>query len=55
LSILDKNAEKVNAEEQNILLGDSIALIGSFLCAIWMMKNEEIVSKVPPLYAMFVI
>jgi hypothetical protein len=55
LSILDANAEKVNPEEQNILLGDSVAIIGSFLCAIWMMKNEEIVTKVPPLYAMFYI
>jgi len=55
LSILDQSAEKVNPEEQNILLGDSVALIGSFLCAIWMMKNEEIVSKMPPLYAMSLI
>ena len=29
-----------------------MALIGSFLCALWMMKNEEIVLHVPPLYAM---
>lgn len=40
LSILDHTSEKANPEEQNILLGDSVALIGSFLCAIWMLKNE---------------
>lgn len=55
VSILDHSAEKVNPEEQNILLGDSVALIGSFLCAIWMIKNEEVVQKAPPLYAMFFI
>lgn len=29
-----------------------MALIGSFLCALWMLKNEAIVQKMPPLYAM---
>ena len=52
LSILDQSSEKANPEDQNILLGDSVALIGSFLCAIWMLKNEEIVQTMPPLYAM---
>ena len=32
-----------------------MALIGSFLCAIWMLKNEEIVHSMPPLYAMTII
>ena len=27
--------------------------MGSFLCALWMTKNEELVTKLPPLYAMF--
>ena len=39
LSVFDHKAEKVNAGEQNIIFGDCIALIGSFLCAVWMMKN----------------
>lgn len=52
ISILDHSSQKANPEDQNILLGDSVALIGSFLCAIWMMKNEEIVQHMPPLYAM---
>lgn len=43
ISIMDHNAEKVNPEDQNIVYGDMVALIGSFLGAIWMMKNEEIV------------
>ena len=43
ISMLDTTAEKVNPEETNILLGDAIAIIGLFLCAIWMTKNEEIV------------
>jgi hypothetical protein len=55
ISILDHTSQKANPEEQNILLGDSVAIIGSFLCAIWMLKNEEIVQKMPPLYAMFFI
>lgn len=52
ISILDHTSQKANPDDQNIILGDSIALIGSFLCAIWMMKNEEIVQHIPPLYAM---
>ena len=40
VSIMDNNSEKVNVEDQNILLGDSVALLGSFLCAVWMLKNE---------------
>lgn len=40
ISVLDHSSEKANPEEQNILLGDSVAFIGSFLCAIWMLKNE---------------
>lgn len=43
ISILDHSSSKANADEQNLLLGDCVALIGSFLCAIWMLKNEEIV------------
>jgi hypothetical protein len=39
ISIMDHTSEKVNPDDQNILLGDSVALLGSFLCAIWMMKN----------------
>jgi drug/metabolite transporter (DMT)-like permease len=49
---MDHTSEKANPAEQNILLGDGVALIGSFLCAIWMLKNEEIVHSMPPLYAM---
>ncbi|TNV80073.1 hypothetical protein FGO68_gene16966 [Halteria grandinella] len=52
ISIMDHTSEKVNTEDQNILLGDSVALIGSFLCALWMLKNEELVQHLPPLYAM---
>ena len=52
VSIMDHSSEKVNTEDQNILFGDSVALIGSFLCALWMLKNENIVHKIPPLYAM---
>ncbi len=52
ISIIDHASEKTNPDDQNILLGDSVALLGSFLCAIWMMKNQEIVQKMPPLYAM---
>ena len=43
ISIMDHSSEKANPAEQNILLGDGVALIGSFLCAIWMLKNDEIV------------
>ena len=52
ISILDQTSEKVNTEDQNIIFGDGVALIGSFVCALWMLKNEEIVQHIPPLYAM---
>lgn len=55
VSVMDKSAEKTNTEDQNIWLGDLIAFLGSFLNAVWMVKNEEIVQKLPPLYAMFYI
>ena len=55
VSIMDHSASKANPEEQDIFFGDVVALMGSFLCAIWMIKNEEIVQRAPPLYAMFFI
>ena len=55
VTIMDGNAAKMNTEEQHIFFGDMIALIGSFLNAVWMIKNEEVVSKNPPLYSMFLI
>ena len=55
LFVLDTSSEKANPEDQNLLLGDSIALIGSLLCAVWMVKNSQIVSVMPPLFGMSLI
>jgi drug/metabolite transporter (DMT)-like permease len=55
ITVLDKEAKKIDPSSQNIVLGDLFALSSSFFTASYYYANSKIVSKMPPLLAVLII
>lgn len=55
ITVFDVQAKKVDASQQNILLGDIIACFGSVFTALYYSFNKYIVNQMPPLLAISVV
>eukprot|EP00347_Sterkiella_histriomuscorum_P019228 403342450 len=50
ITVFDKKAQKVDTNNQHILFGDSMAVIGSVVVCFYLIKNRELVRTIPAFF-----
>jgi len=52
---MDSKAQKVNRDQENILLGDFLAFMAAIFSAFYYSANQPIVKQIPPFLAISIV